>query len=196
MIRHESTGIAENTIMSEPDSFTEFIRRIRAGDERAAAELVQRYEPLIRREIRMQLHDQRLGRVLESMDVCQSVLASFFLRTATGQYDLDHPGQLVRLLASMAKNKLASAARHQHRQRRDNRRTEASGENALAATAAAGPTPSQYVAGQELLQKCDAALSDEERKLAQLSAMGWAGPRSRNGLAALHKLAACRWPER
>jgi RNA polymerase sigma-70 factor (ECF subfamily) len=161
--------------VSEPDAFIEFIRRIRAGDERAAAELVQRYEPLIRREVRMQLQDQRLGRVLESMDVCQSVLASFFVRTATGQYDLDHPGQLVRLLASMAKNKVASAARHQHRQRRDYRRIEASGEDELAAAAASGPSPSQYVAGEELLQKCDAALSDEERQLARLrhDGMAW-----------------------
>src|SRR5262245_47316242 len=105
--------------MPDRDTFRELIRRIRNGDEQGAPELVHRYEPLIRREVRMQLQDRRLGRILDSMDVCQSVLASFFVRTVAGQYDLEQPGQLVRLLASMARNKLASAARHQSRQRRD-----------------------------------------------------------------------------
>ena len=66
--------------MSEPGSITECIRRVRAGDEQAAAELVRRYEPLIRREVRFQLEDRRLCRVFDSMDICQSVLASFFVR--------------------------------------------------------------------------------------------------------------------
>ena len=60
--------------------FTDFIRRIRAGDNTAAAELVRRYEPFIRRAVRVQLDGRRLCRLLDSTDVCQSVLASFFLR--------------------------------------------------------------------------------------------------------------------
>ena len=48
------------------------------------------------------------------MDVDQSVLASFFLRTAAGRYDLDGPDQLIRLLVRMTRNKLASAARKQY----------------------------------------------------------------------------------
>ena len=35
--------------MSDDSSFAELIRRVRAGDETAAAELVRRYEPAIRR---------------------------------------------------------------------------------------------------------------------------------------------------
>ena len=169
--------------MSDQGTFRELIRRVRDGDERAATELVHRYEPLIRREVRMQLQDQRLGRILDSMDVCQSVLASFFVRTAAGQYDLEHPGQLVRLLAAMARNKLASAARHQNRQRRDHRRLAAAGDAALAATADPGPSPSRYVAGQELLQRLDAAPSAEERRLAGLRREGlaWAEIAARLG---------------
>ena len=34
--------------MSDSFTFAEFVRRIRAGDDRAAAELVRRYEPAIR----------------------------------------------------------------------------------------------------------------------------------------------------
>jgi hypothetical protein len=32
--------------------FARFMRRIRAGDEQAARELVERYEPVVRREVR------------------------------------------------------------------------------------------------------------------------------------------------
>src|SRR5438270_8122393 len=100
--------------MTEPNIFTDLIRRVRAGDERAAAELVRQYEPLIRREVRLRLTDLRLARAFDSMDVCQSVLASFFVRTAAGQYDLGGPADLLRLLVRMTRNKLASAAREQN----------------------------------------------------------------------------------
>jgi hypothetical protein len=33
--------------MSESNPFADFIRRVRAGDRRAAEELVRRYEPLM-----------------------------------------------------------------------------------------------------------------------------------------------------
>ena len=60
------------------------------------------------------MRDARLGRILDSMDICQSVLASFFVRNALGQYDLDTPEQLLRLLATMARNKLVNQV-HQQR---------------------------------------------------------------------------------
>ena len=41
--------------------------------------------------MRIHLRDVRLRRVLDSTDICQSVLASFFVRAALGQYDLDTP---------------------------------------------------------------------------------------------------------
>jgi RNA polymerase sigma-70 factor (ECF subfamily) len=160
--------------MSEQDTFAEFIRRIRAGDEQAAVEMVRRYEPLIRREIRLQLEDRRLSRLFDSMDICQSVLKSFFFRTAAGQYDLDTPEQLQRLLVTMAKNKLASAARSQHRQRRDQRRVAAGGEQQLAGVAAGVPTPSEVLAGKELLERFRQALTEEERHLADLRGEGLA----------------------
>src|SRR6516164_7885076 len=123
--------------MSDQPAFTDFLRRIRAGDEQAALEMVRRYEPLIRRQVRLQLEDRRLCRLFDSMDVCQSVLKSFFFRTAAGEYDLDTPEQLQRLLVTMAKNKLASAARSQHRRRRDQRRVAADGQEQLEGVAAA-----------------------------------------------------------
>src|SRR5262245_9565272 len=168
--------------MSDQSTFADFVRRIRAGDQTAAAELVRRYEPLIRREVRLRLEDQRLGRLFDSMDVCQSVLASFFLRTAAGEYDLDEPGQLVGLLVKMARNKLASAARRQSQQKRDHRRA-SGGEEDLQAVAAADDSPSQLVAGRELLERFRASLDAEERQLVELrnEGLAWADIAGRLG---------------
>jgi hypothetical protein len=51
-------------------TFAGFIRRSRAGDEQAARELVERYEPVIRREVKMRLRDPRLYRRLDWTDIC------------------------------------------------------------------------------------------------------------------------------
>src|SRR6516164_4483752 len=111
------------------ESYAEFIRRVRQGDERAAEDLVRRYEPEIRLEVRtwLRLRDPRLRRVFDSMDVCQSVLANFFLRVAAGDFDLERPEQLAALLAGIARNKLSEHVRHHQRQRRDVRRVQAAG---------------------------------------------------------------------
>ena len=61
--------------------------------------------------------------MFDSMDICQSVLASFFVRAAVGQFDLNEPGQVVQLLVAMAQNKLAQEARFHRRQHRDIRRS-------------------------------------------------------------------------
>jgi len=151
------------------------MRRIRAGDAQAATDLVRRYESAVRLEIRVRLRNSRLRRVLESMDVVQSVLASFFVRAAAGQYDLDRPEQLLKLLVAMARNKIADQARKERAQCRDNRRIEEVNP-ADVEVAAGGASPSQMVAGEELLQEFRQRLSAEERQLAELRAQncGWA----------------------
>jgi RNA polymerase sigma factor (sigma-70 family) len=157
--------------MSAAPPFAEFIARIRAGDARAAEELVRTYEPLVRRAVRIRLEDRRLERLFDSMDVCQSVLKSFFVRTAAGQYDLDEPGQLVGLLVAMAGTKLACESRRQHRQQRDQRRVK-EGDEALAGVATTDPSPSRAAAAKDLLAAARERLSAEERALADLRAEG------------------------
>ena len=171
------------SLSDESPEFDDFMERIRRGDAAAAEELVRRYESLIRREVRMNLTDRRLGRLFDSMDVCQSVMASFFIRAAAGQFDLRNPTQLVRLLVEMAQHKLASAARRQYRQRRDTRRLSRRAGDALDGAAAAGPGPAEIVAGEELLKRFRQCLSAEERQLADWRSNGvpWAEIASRLG---------------
>jgi RNA polymerase sigma factor (sigma-70 family) len=158
--------------MSDTASFPDFIQRIRAGDDRAAEELVRRYEPLIRREVRLRIEDERLNRAFDSMDVCQSVLASFFVRAATGEYDLEEPQNLIRLLVTMARNKLASKARLEHRRRRDSRRVTTTDPEALNELLDGQPSPSEILSRRELLERMQAALTDEEREIANLRGQG------------------------
>src|SRR3954466_12412319 len=154
--------------MSE-EPFAELINRIRAGDEQAAADLVRRYEPEIRREVRFLLRDPFLRRSFDSMDICQSVMGSFFLRAALGEYDLSRPEDLVRLLISMTRNKVVDATRRQRAQRRDHRRA-----TSLEAVdiASVTPSPSQVAEGRELLAAFRDRLSAEERRLADLRSQG------------------------
>jgi RNA polymerase sigma factor (sigma-70 family) len=154
--------------MIDVNPFRDLIRRVRAGDEAAAAELVQHYEPYIRRAVRVRLVDRRLKRLVDSVDVCQSVLASFFVRAALGQYELETPEQLLKLLVAMARNKLNNVVARQGAGRRDYRRTE----TASAEVQADGSSPSQLVAARELIEKFRAALSPEERQIADLRALG------------------------
>lgn len=156
--------------------FPELLQRVRAGDAEAAAELVRRYEPEIRRAIRVRLTDRRLHRTLDSMDICQSVLAQFFVRIVGGQFELDRPAQLLQLLITMARNKLLDHARYQQAERRDVRRNQSVSPAVLAQVADAGATPSQRLAGRELLEAVRRALTEEERYLAEQRCLGrdWA----------------------
>jgi RNA polymerase sigma-70 factor (ECF subfamily) len=155
--------------------FAEFLRRVRAGDEWAAVELVQRYEPALRLEIRLRLKDPKLRRLLEPDDLCQSVLKSFFVRAASGQYDLDSPAKLLALLRAMARNKVAKQARKHQTLRRDLSR-DVSLDVAAPPLAATGPSPSRIAIGREILEAFRGRLTAEERRLADLRSQGreWA----------------------
>lgn len=151
------------------NNFFELIAGIRARDERAAAELVRRYEAEIRREANFALRDPTLRRTFDSMDISQSVLGSFFSRAASGEYDLDRPEDLTRLLASMARNKVADAVRHHRAQRRDYRRTATLDGVDVAARS---PEPGQVAEWRDLLASVQRLLSKEECHLADLRAQG------------------------
>src|SRR5687767_7168355 len=155
------------------ESFNDLIGRVRAGDEQAAALVVRRDERGIRREARFLLRAPFLRRSFDSMDICQSVMGSFFLRAALGEYSLDRPEDLVRLLISMTRNKVVDATRRQRAQRRDHRRA-----TSLDAVDVASPTPGPSVVaeGRELLAEFRNRLTADERRLADMRAHGreWA----------------------
>jgi RNA polymerase sigma-70 factor (ECF subfamily) len=159
-------------VMTQAPAFEELIRRVRAWHQEAAAELVRRYEPAIRRAVRVRLADARLGNLFDSMDICQSVLRSFFVRAASSQYDLETPEQVVKLLTAMAGNKLASQARRQHSLRRDNRRASPMGD-AVSWLVASGDSPRAAIVVLDLQEEIRRRLAPDEWQLLELRNQGY-----------------------
>jgi RNA polymerase sigma factor (sigma-70 family) len=159
------------------DAFDELMSRVRAGQPAAAAELVRRFEPEIRLEVRvrMRVQDGRMRRLLDSIDITQSVFGSFFAGVAVGRYVPENPRQLLGLLVTMTRNKLLTQVRNHRRQRRDVRRQQ-SMEAACSDPVSGGASPSEFVAGAELLGEVQSRLSEEERHVAELRGYGktWA----------------------
>jgi RNA polymerase sigma-70 factor (ECF subfamily) len=147
------------------------MRRVRAGDAAAAEELVRDYEPVLRRMVRVRLVDARLRRLFDASDICQSVLASFFVRAALGQYDLHKPADLLKLLATMARNKIIDKAR-----RPDVGERIPEADLPEQAQVASQPSPSQQVALQELVEKARRRLGPDDRRVLELRHQGleWA----------------------
>lgn len=151
--------------------FHELFGHVRQGDQESITELVRRYEPEIRRAVRVRLTDPRIRRTIDSLDVCQSVLANFFVRISLGEFDLKRSEDLVALLVTMVRNKLVDQTRRLQADRRDARRV-TFGDSTLDAIPTRSASPDEQAADRDLLAEVRRRLSDEERYLAEQRAIG------------------------
>lgn len=101
-------------------SFAELMSRVRAGDEEATNQIMQLYGAEVRRIARVRLRHGKLRRVLESSDILQSVMGSFFRRADHGEYEdrLSTPDELLKLLATMVRFKVIDQVRRANSDRR------------------------------------------------------------------------------
>jgi RNA polymerase sigma-70 factor (ECF subfamily) len=158
--------------MTNDDTLRTLLTRIRAGDQQAATQLVRRYEPALRRAVRLRLRDRQLRRLLDSSDICQSVLLRFFVRVAGGQYELETPEQVLKLLTTLARNQVVNEALQQQAAKRDCRRQVGAQAGEWEAIAP-GSSPSQHVAVEELQEKARVLLGPHQWDLLQLRKEGW-----------------------
>jgi DNA-directed RNA polymerase specialized sigma24 family protein len=86
--------------------FSSLIARIRCGDDQAATELVQRFEQPVMRAVRARL-GIRMRRLLDSMDVIQSVNRSLLIGLRNEKFDLANPNQLIGLAVVLVQRKVA-----------------------------------------------------------------------------------------
>src|SRR5262249_329028 len=88
-----------------------------------------------------------------------------------GRYDLQEPGELLRLLATMASHKIIDRAR-----KPDHRKAEPGGGDLIDRLPGQDGTPSAVVAFRELLDQVAGLLSQDARRMARLRAAGrsWA----------------------
>jgi RNA polymerase sigma factor (sigma-70 family) len=156
------------------ENFARFLAALRNGDEQAVEELVRLCEPQLRRIARARLAEGDLRREADSMDIVQSVLTSFIRRAAAGEFAFETPDQLLRLLRTMALNRLRDLARKGGAQ---GRTRPMPGHGVAGAStrqvAAEGPTPSEHVAQEDFLEQFLLGLSPEARQIHRWRASGW-----------------------
>jgi hypothetical protein len=75
--------LAISFVVDDP-LFQSLVIRFRNGDVDAANKLVRHYEPAVRRVVLLRLANRPLHAIVDSMDICQSVMASFFDRFRLG----------------------------------------------------------------------------------------------------------------
>ena len=160
--------------MSGDGDFAGMLEQIRQGDEQAAAALVQRYEPELRRYIRFRLTSPTVRRFVDSLDICQSVLARFFTHLESEDVTIASADQLKALLITMARNRTLDAVSAQHAQRRDARRSYGN-EEQLSVLASTSETPSHALEMEEIVTAVRSALSDNDRYLVdqRMNGRGW-----------------------
>ena len=149
--------------MAETQDITDLVKRIRTGDDQAAAELLERYGNVFLRTIRLRLENTSMRRLVDSEDIRQSVFGSLFVRLRLGQYELGNDRDLINLLFKMAHNKLTAKQRRQRHEPRGAVDSEIRDP---------GPTPSEVLGPKDLLQAALRRLKPEELRILELRDKG------------------------
>ena len=139
-----------------PEEFDQMVRALRDGDAAPAEAFVRLYEPHLRYLIRIRLSHSPLARLFDSVDVCQSILKSFFQLASEGGFRPNSADHLRRYLVRMALNKLATYIRKA-----------GPGANVLPLdpeTAAPLQSPLEQLADEDSVQRALSLLSGDQRE--------------------------------
>src|SRR5581483_503059 len=82
-------------------NFDQLVRALREGDPAPVEAFLRLHEPPLRHIIRMRLRRSSLGRHLDSVDVCQSILRIFLRRAQEGRLHLRTPEEVRAFLLAM-----------------------------------------------------------------------------------------------
>jgi RNA polymerase sigma-70 factor (ECF subfamily) len=158
-------------VVGDGENLVTLFSRVRAGDQQATTEFVRRYEPSLRRMVRLKLRDRKLRRLFDSADVGQAVLVRFLVRVTDGAYDCNTPEQILQLLGVMARRQLVNLALREQALKRDcRRRAEVPADECP--VAARGSSPSQRAAARELMDRAHQLLTPDEQRLLELRQQG------------------------
>jgi RNA polymerase sigma-70 factor (ECF subfamily) len=154
--------------------------RLRRGDEAAAAEVFRRFARRLIGLARDHL-DARLRQKLDAEDILQSVLKSFFVRHAAGEYELSNWDSLWSLLAVITLRKCGYRTRYFRAARRDVRREAVPrpGDDESVASweaLASDPTPSDAACLVETVEQLLRGFDNRERAAVELALRGRKAP--------------------
>lgn len=144
------------------------------GDEDAAWQLYERYVKRLVGLARSRISGKLNARV-DAEDVVQSVYRSFFRNAQEGRYELEQPGDLWRLLASITVNKVRDQAKRHTQQKRSVDR-EAGSAEAVAVTfqslIADEPSPEAALMLIEEVESVMNQLDESQRQILELRLQG------------------------
>jgi hypothetical protein len=107
--------------MPENSSFDELMKRLRSGEDAAAATVFHRFTEQLIHLAPSQLDAGTLGKT-DPEDVVQSVYRSFFTRYRAGQFDIESWNELWGLLTIITMRKCVNRREYFQAERRDVRR--------------------------------------------------------------------------
>jgi RNA polymerase sigma factor (sigma-70 family) len=93
----------------------QFLAVLRNGDQRAVGELLQQVDPYLRRAIHLRLIDGRLRRVMDTMDIFQSLLKDFLSQRDTERAREGASTDLCAYLAAAVHYKIQTRLRKERR---------------------------------------------------------------------------------
>lgn len=158
---------------SEASELGEFLKRIQAGDEAAARELLIRFEAEVRLVVRRQLPKLLRSR-FDSLDFLQSVWGSFFRRMRSSPTEFEDSRHLVAFLSRAAKNKVIDEYRRAASRKHDMHREESlwSDGSRPKDVAASIDSPSEIAQAREVFGRLRELVPEERRSILEMKAEG------------------------
>ena len=152
---------------------SDFLRRIQAGDDGAARELLDLYEAEVRLVVRRQL-PRLLRSRFDSLDFLQSVWGSFFRRMRTAPTEFEDSRHLVAFLARAAKNKVIDEYRRAASRKHNMHREEPLWLDGRRPRDVPDPidSPSEVAQAHEVLVRLRELMPAERRTILELKAQG------------------------
>jgi RNA polymerase sigma-70 factor (ECF subfamily) len=162
--------------MPDESSFADLLARLRAGDQAAAALVVDQYARRLVALARNHL-DRRILRKEDPEDVLQSVFKSFFHRCAGGQFRLDSREDLWALLVTLTLHKCGHRMDYFRAARRDFQREVPAVPPAEASASdwealAREPTPVEAALLAETVERLLDGLAAHQQQIVRLSLEG------------------------
>lgn len=161
--------------MPESPRDDSLIKRWRAGDQEAARQLFDRHVEALMNLARSRI-SQRFASRVDAEDVVQSVFRTFFGRARAGQFDLEDPEDVWRLLARITLHKTLRTVAHHRAAKRDPKQEvgqAASAEAPLVELLDSEPTPEEAAIFVDQLQHFLAQLRPEESQILEMRMKGY-----------------------
>jgi RNA polymerase sigma factor (sigma-70 family) len=161
-------------LMGQLEEFQDLMRRVRAGSNDAARELLETYGPHVVRVVRRRMSHELRSR-FDSLDFAQAVWASFYAQRSRWE-EVNDPQALMGRLATMARNKVISEYRRrvlaQCRAIQRERTLEPRDESAEEVLVGGDPSPSQAFLAKDTWERLLANQSPLNQQVLRLRLAG------------------------